>query len=120
MTKKGLSATKRFERLRDDARRKERYVLRLYINDVSSLSREALAAIETLRRGCPGGRGRLEVVDGRANPQPAGEEQISASPTLERKGPPSLRRLNGNLSDAERVQVGLDLPLREGMRGIPL
>jgi circadian clock protein KaiB len=66
----------------------------------------------TCRRICEehlAGRYRIEVVDLLENPQLAAGDQILAVPTLVRRLPPPLKRIIGNLSDSERVLVGLDL-----------
>ncbi len=55
------------------------------------------------------GRYELEVIDIYQHPQLAKDEQIIAVPTLVKKLPEPLRRLIGNLSDKERVLLGLDL-----------
>jgi circadian clock protein KaiB len=109
VTRKRTTATKKFERLLDKAPSTERYVLRLYVSGDSLGAREALTAIETLCRERLAGRYRLEVIDVYQHPQLAKDAQITALPMLVRRLPPSLRRLVGNLSDKERVLVGLGL-----------
>ena len=86
-----------------------RYVLRLY---VTGLTPRSLAAIETTKRTCEefiGGRYDLEVIDLSKHPALAEGEQIIAAPTLVKQLPKPLRRLVGDLSDQERVLLGLDL-----------
>ncbi len=86
-----------------------RYVLRLY---VTGLTPRSLAAIESTKRTCEeflSGRYELEVVDLKQHPALAEGEQIIAAPTLVKKLPLPLRRLVGDLSDQERVLLGLDL-----------
>ena len=56
-----------------------------------------------------GGRYRIEIVDLLQNPQLAGGDQIVAIPTLVRRLPPPLKKIIGDLSNRERVLVGLDL-----------
>ena len=61
------------------------------------------------------GRYRIDVVDLLVTPQLAAGDQIVAVPTLVRHLPPPLKRIIGNLSDTEKVIVGLDLrPRRPG------
>jgi circadian clock protein KaiB len=58
------------------------------------------------------GRYELEVIDLYQHPELAKDEQIIAAPTLVKKLPPPLRKMIGNLSDVERVLVGLDVQPR--------
>lgn len=86
-----------------------RYVLRLY---VTGMTPRSLAAIETTKRTCEEflqGRYELEVIDISKHPSLAQGEQIIAAPTLIKQLPKPLRRLVGDLSDQERVLLGLDL-----------
>ncbi|MEJ7663782.1 MAG: circadian clock KaiB family protein [Hymenobacter sp.] len=72
------------------------------------------AALANLRRYCEQqvpGRYRLEVIDLLQNPQLAEGDQILAIPTVVRKMPEPIRRVIGDLSNEERVIVGLDLRL---------
>lgn len=86
-----------------------RYVLRLY---VTGLTPRSLIAIESTKRICEEhlkGRYELEVVDISKHPSLAQGEQIIAAPTLIKELPQPLRRLVGDLSDQDRVLLGLDL-----------
>jgi circadian clock protein KaiB len=83
--------------------------LRLYIAGQTARS---LAAMANLKRICDEhleGRYRIEVIDLLEHPQLARGDQILALPTLVRKLPKPIRKLIGDLSDTERVLVGLDL-----------
>ncbi len=85
------------------------YVLRLYITGMTPRSTRA---IENIREICDKhlkGHYELEIIDLYQNPQLAQGEQIIAAPTLIKKLPVPLRRLVGDLSDTERVLLGLDL-----------
>ncbi|MDW5316419.1 circadian clock protein KaiB [Rhizobium sp. PL01] len=85
------------------------YNLRLY---VAGKTPKSIAALNNLQKICEehlAGRYRIEVVDLLENPQLAAGDQILAVPTLVRRLPPPLKRIIGNLSDSERVLVGLDL-----------
>lgn len=93
----------------DDAPPPGRYNLRLY---VAGQTPKSLAAIANLRRVCEdhlAGRYAIEVIDLLVTPQLAAGDQIVAVPTLVRMLPPPLKRVIGNLSDTERVLVGLDI-----------
>ena len=87
----------------------ETYVLKLYI---TGLTPKSAAAINNLKQICEEnlkGRYSLEVVDLYLNPSLAKGEQIIAAPTLIKKLPLPLRRIIGNMSDTEKVLVGLDI-----------
>jgi circadian clock protein KaiB len=83
--------------------------LRLY---VAGQTPKSLAAISNLKRICEenlAGRYKIEVVDLIVTPQLAAGDQIVAIPTLVRRLPPPLKRMIGDLSNSEKVIVGLDL-----------
>jgi circadian clock protein KaiB len=87
----------------------ERYVLRLYVTGATPRSVDAIAAIRAICREHLEGRCDLEVIDLRKHPEMARDEQITAVPLLVKQLPLPLRRFIGDLSDEERVLVGLDL-----------
>ena len=90
------------------------YNLRLY---VAGQTPKSLAAIANLKSICEehlAGRYTIEVIDLLVTPQLAAGDQIVALPTLVRRLPPPLKRVIGNLSDTERVLVGLDIRPRPG------
>lgn len=87
----------------------DQWNLRLY---VAGQSPRSTAAIANLRRFCEdhlAGKYSIEVVDLLENPQLARGDQIVALPTLVRKLPAPMRKIIGDLSDSERVMVGMDL-----------
>jgi circadian clock protein KaiB len=85
------------------------WVLRLYVAGHTVRSLRAVANIQKICAEQLDGRYQLEVIDLYQQPQLAEGEQILALPTLVRRLPPPLRRIVGDLSDTERVLVGLDL-----------
>ena len=91
----------------------ERFRLRLY---VAGQTPKSLTAFANLRRICEthlAGRYEIEVIDLLVNPKLAAGDQILAVPTLVRKCPEPIRKIIGDLSNEERVLVGLDVqPLR--------
>ncbi len=89
-----------------------RYVLRLYVTGMTLRSMQAIANLRAICETRLQGRYELEVVDIYQHPRLARDEQIVAAPTLIRKLPLPLRQMVGNLSDEERVLVGLDLGVR--------
>lgn len=109
MKKKNSDSTAAFEKLVAGPSSGERYVLRLYVTGMTPRSTEAFASIKALCEDRLHGRYELEVVDIYQHPQLAIDEQIVAVPTLVKKLPAPLRRLVGDLSNEERVLVGLDL-----------
>lgn len=83
--------------------------LRLY---VAGQTTRSLAAFANLKRICEehlAGRYRIEIIDLLENPTLAKGDQILAIPTLVRKLPEPVRKIIGDLSNTERVLVGLDL-----------
>ena len=87
----------------------ERWDLRLY---VAGQTTRALAAFANLQKICAEhvpGQYRIEVIDLLKNPQLAKGDQILAVPTLVRKLPEPVRKIIGDLSNTERVLVGLDI-----------
>ena len=83
--------------------------LRLY---VAGQTPKSLAAIANLQKICEenlAGRYKIEVIDLVVQPQLAAGDQIVAIPTLVRRLPPPLKRMIGDLSNSEKVIVGLDL-----------
>lgn len=92
------------------------YQLRLYVAGYTSKAR---AALENLSKICEThleGRYSIEVVDLLKNPQLAAGDQILAVPTLVRKLPEPIKKIIGDLSDEERVLIGIDLlPKSKGL-----
>jgi circadian clock protein KaiB len=87
----------------------ERYVLRLY---VTGMTPRSARAVHNLRAICDEhleGRYDLEVIDIYQQPVLTKGEQIIAAPTLIKKLPLPMRRIIGDMSNRERVLLGLDL-----------
>jgi circadian clock protein KaiB len=85
------------------------YVLRLY---VSGMTPKSQAAIENVRKICSEyleGRYQLEIIDIYQQPIFAKEGQIVAAPTLVKQLPPPLRKFIGDMSQIEKLLLGLDL-----------
>lgn len=85
------------------------YDLVLFISGASDRSRLALANIKAIANEHLKGRYRLSVVDLYQQPERAREHEIIAVPTLVKRLPTPLRRLIGDLSDEDRVMIGLDI-----------
>ena len=91
----------------------ELWTLRLY---VAGQTPKSIAAFANLKQICDehlAGHYKIEVIDLLINPQLASGDQILALPTLVRKLPEPVRKIIGDLSNTERVLVGLDLLPRE-------
>jgi circadian clock protein KaiB len=91
-----------------------RYVLRLYVTGSTPRSSKAIQSIRALCEEHLEGRYDLEVIDIYQQPVLAKGEQIIAAPTLIKKLPAPLRKIVGDLSNRERVLMGLDLRPRDG------
>ena len=89
------------------------YLLRLYITGTTPRSVQAIANIKQICEKHLRGRFDLEVIDIYQKPQMAKRDQIIAMPTLVKELPAPLRRIIGDLSDTEKVLVGLDLTEKE-------
>lgn len=91
----------------------EMFDLRLY---VAGQTPKAIRAFANLRKICDehlAGRYRIEVIDLLEDPQLGRGDQILALPTLVRRLPQPIKRIIGDLSNTERVLVGLDLRQRQ-------
>lgn len=91
------------------ARPKVEWNLRLY---VAGQTERSMAALANLRKICEeylAGRYDIEVIDLLVNPRLAAGDQILAVPTLVRKLPEPIKKIIGDLSNEERVLVGLDI-----------
>lgn len=105
-----MSAKPRQARARTpSAARDSVYVLRLYVTGTTPRSVLAIRNIKEICEEHLKGRYRLEVIDVYQRPALASGEQIIATPTLIKELPAPLRRLIGDLSDVDRVLMGLDL-----------
>jgi circadian clock protein KaiB len=88
---------------------KEVWQLRLYVAGESQKSMEAFANLKELCETHLAGRYQIEIVDLIENPRLARGDEIIAIPTLVRRLPGPLRKVIGDLSDSQRVLVGLQL-----------
>ena len=98
-------------------RKKAKYLLRLYVTGTTGKS---VRAIQNVRRICEEhlhGLYDLEVVDIYKNLPLARGDQIIAAPTLIKRLPAPLRRLIGDMSDEQRVLVGLDIRPQRARQG---
>jgi len=92
-----------------DPQEPQKHILKLY---VTGMTPNSVRAIENLRRICEEhlkGNYELEVIDIYQHPTLASGEQIIAAPTLVRKLPPPLRKFIGDLSNIDKILMGLDI-----------
>jgi circadian clock protein KaiB len=85
------------------------FILKLYVTGATP---RAETAIANLRRICErelGGQYQLEIIDVLEHPQLAEDDKVLATPTLIKQLPPPLRKVIGDLSDKEKVLLGLEL-----------
>jgi circadian clock protein KaiB len=108
-TQKEIQSTSEAFELTIDPSKKVSYLLRLYVTGSTPKSVHAIANIKQICEEHLQGRYDLEVIDLYQRPNLAKGEQIIAAPTLIKKLPLPLRRIIGDLSNTERVLVGLDL-----------
>ena len=93
----------------DQAAPVETWRLRLYVAGQTPKSLQAFANLKRICEDHLEGQYRIEVIDLIETPQLAKDDQILAIPTLVRKLPEPVRKIIGDLSNTERVLVGLDL-----------
>ncbi|WP_373546860.1 circadian clock protein KaiB [Chamaesiphon sp.] len=89
------------------------YVLKLYVAGNTPNSVRALRTLKNILEEEFKGVYALKVIDVLKNPQLAEEDKILATPTLSKVLPPPVRKIIGDLSDREKVLIGLDLLYEE-------
>jgi len=89
--------------------KKEQYVLKLYVTGMTPRSMKAITNIRGICEEHLKGRYELEIIDIFQQPVLTKGEQIIAAPTLIKKLPLPLRRFIGDMSDDEKILIGLDL-----------
>jgi circadian clock protein KaiB len=92
---------------------KKTYVLKLYVAGNTPNSVRALKTLKNILEKDFRGVYALKVIDVLKNPQLAEEDKILATPTLSKVLPPPVRKIIGDLSDREKVLIGLDLLYEE-------
>ena len=91
---------------------KEKYVLRLYVTGMTPKSTRAISNLKKVCEEYLEGRYDLQVIDIYQQPTLAKGEQIIAAPTLIKKLPVPLRKFIGDMSDTEKILLGLDVKKR--------
>ena len=85
------------------------FTLKLYITGQTAKSKRAIVNLQRVCDEELGGKYKMIIVDVLHRPQLAENEKILATPTLIKELPPPLRRIIGDLSDTEKVLMGLDM-----------
>ncbi len=111
---KSVDSSAEFEKLLQQATGDERFVLRLYVTGNTIRAGQAIANIRSLCEEYLPGRYDLEVVDVYQQPDEAAKDQVIAAPTLIKEMPHPVKRLIGDLSNRDKVIVGLDLKKGNG------
>lgn len=102
------------ENVADNSINLEFWELRLYVAGQTAKSQQAFVNLKKICKEHLQDKCRIEVIDLLKNPTLAKGDQILAIPTLVRKLPEPMRKIIGDLSNTERVLVGLDIIPREG------
>jgi circadian clock protein KaiB len=90
------------------------YILKLYITGETQASLRAVENLKRILKDDLHALYQLQIVDLKDHPQLAEDEKILATPTLARVLPEPIRRIIGDLSDKQRVLIGLDLITQQG------
>ena len=110
-------ATEAFEEaIKRQALKRAKYILRLYVTGSTGKS---LRAVHNLRKLCDEHLPNdydLEVIDIYKDPEAAREAQIIAAPTLVKKLPEPIRKFVGDLSNTQKILVGLDIYKRQDLK----
>jgi circadian clock protein KaiB len=85
------------------------YLLKLYVTGKTPNSVKAIQNLKDALKIKVKGSYKLEIIDILKHPQLAENEKIMATPVLEKKLPPPIRRIIGDLNDKEKILLGLDL-----------
>lgn len=88
---------------------KRKYILKLYVTGQTTNSVKAIQNLRNILSGELKDLYELKIIDVLENPQLAEDEKILATPTLSRVLPPPVKRIIGDLSDKEKVLLGLDI-----------
>jgi len=110
---KPVDSVAEFEQEYDEKRKRDKYVLRLYVTGMTEKSRMAIENIKTICEEHLSGRYNLEVIDIYRHPVLAKGDQIVATPTLIKKLPVPIRKFIGDMSETEKILMGLDLRMKK-------
>ena len=117
LTTKLRNATETFEEaLKERALKRAKYILRLYVTGSTGRSLRAVYNLKKLCEEYLPDDYDLEVIDIYKDPAAAREAQIIAAPTLVKKLPEPIRRFVGDLSNTQKVLIGLDIYKRQDLK----
>lgn len=97
----------------------DKYLIKLYVTGRTPRAQQAIRNLQQICEKELGGRYELVVIDVLDRPQLAEDEKILATPTVVKELPVPMRRIIGDLSDTERVLLGLDLRAISSSDGKP-
>ena len=95
------------------------YILKLYVSGTSPRAKTAIANLQRICEEELKGQYTLEIIDVLQHPEAAETDRILATPTLVKQLPPPLRRVIGDLSDKDKVLLGLEVHPRDSERQNP-
>lgn len=90
----------------------DKFILKLYVTGQTTRAQTAISNLTQICQKDLEGEYELQVIDVLERPQLAEDEKILATPTLIKELPPPIRRVIGDLSDSDKVLLGLDLRLK--------
>lgn len=117
LTTKLRNATEVFEEaIKSNPLKRAKYILRLYVTGSTGRSMRAVYNLKKICEEHLPDNYDLEVIDIYKNPEAAREAQIVAAPTLVKKLPQPIRRFVGDLSNTQKILVGLDIYKRQDLK----
>ena len=113
MDKKVQNKLGEFENTLTAEKKGDKYILRLFVAGINPKSRKAIENLREILEENLKGQYELEIIDIYQQPIFAKEGQIVAAPTLIKELPPPLRRFVGDMSNKERILLGLHLKKKD-------
>lgn len=107
------NSIRQFEQAIDDPQSEKKIIMKLYVSGATPRSSRA---IENIRNFCEEhlkGRYELEIVDIYQQPELLKHDEVVAAPTLIKELPLPLRKLIGDMSDEEKIMIGLNIKPRK-------
>ncbi len=89
-----------------------RFALKLFVTGRTTRSETAIRTLQRICRDDLGGQYQLEIIDVLEQPEEAERSRILATPTVVKELPPPLRKVIGDLTDQDKVLVGLDIQVQ--------
>jgi len=98
---------------KEDKKVSTEYILKLYVTGHTANSQNAIRNLESILEAELRGLYALDIIDVLKKPKLAAEDKILATPTLTKVLPPPVRKIIGDLSNIEKVLLGLDLTVEK-------